>query len=74
MKGLLCAPETLYRPAVAHEIFKAPQDSSDLVKALTRAAESLREDCRQGLKYFQRIGPHRFAPLMTTAVFEGGTY
>lgn len=72
MKGLLCAPETLDRPAVAHEIFKEPPDSDNLGKALTRAAEVLREECRQGLKYLQRIGPHRFAPLTTTAVFEGG--
>lgn len=74
MKGLLCAPETVDRSAVAAELFKAPPDSADLWKALTRAAEVLREDCRQGLKYLQRVGTHRFAPLTTTALFEGGMF
>lgn len=74
MKALLCAPEMLGRSEVVNELFKEPLDSANLGKALTRAAEVLREDCRYGLKYLQRIGPHRFAPLTTTAVFEGGTY
>lgn len=71
MKSVLCAPEALEQ---AHELFKEPSDSTNLGRALTRAAEVLREDCRYGLKYLQRIGPHRFAPLTTTAVFEGGMY
>ncbi|KAK7700133.1 hypothetical protein SLS64_011152 [Diaporthe eres] len=72
MKSLLCAPETLNNPEVVQQAFKEPTDSATLGKALTRAAEALREDCRQGLRYLQGIGPYRFPPLTTASVFEGG--
>lgn len=72
MKSLLCFPERLDQQ-MAQQLFREPSDSANLGRALTRAAESLREDCRQGLRYLQRVGPHRFAPLAATSVFEGGT-
>lgn len=74
MKGLLCAPEGLRQSGVARQLFREPSDSEALGGVLTRAAEALREDCRRGLKYLQRVGPHQFAPLTTTSVFEGGKY
>lgn len=74
MKSLLCAPENLSQSVVAQQAFKEPTDSATLGKALTRAAEALREDCRHGLKYLQGVGPYRFAPLTTTSVFEGGMW
>ncbi|KAG6353518.1 hypothetical protein INS49_005479 [Diaporthe citri] len=72
MKSLLCAPENLNQLAVPQKAFKEPADSATLGKALTRAAEALRGDCRQGLKYLQGVGPYRFAPLTTTPVCEEG--
>lgn len=74
MKSLLCAPENLNQPEVDQQAFREPTDLATLEKALTRAAESLREECRQGLKYLQGVGPYRFAPLNTTSVFEGGMW
>lgn len=74
MKSLLCAPENLNQQVVVQQAFKELTDSAILGKALTRAAEALREDCRQGLKYLQGVGPYRFAPLTTTSVFEGGMW
>lgn len=72
MKSLLDAPESLGQVEEVRQIFKENCDSTNLRKALSRAAEALREDCRQGLKYLQKIGLHRSAPLTTTSIFEGG--
>lgn len=74
MKSLMCAPESVSQPGATQQAFKEPADSATLGKALTRAAEALREDCRQGLRYLQGVGPYRFAPLTTTSVFEGGMW
>lgn len=74
MKGLLSAHESLDQSGMAQQLFKEPTDSAILGKALTRAAEVLRDDCRQGLRYLHKVGPYRFAPLTTTSVFEGGMH
>lgn len=71
MKNLLGSVGVLKRSEMIQEIFKAPH-STNLEKALVRAAEALRDDCRLGLRYLQKMAPHRFTPLSATAVFEGG--
>ncbi|KAH6718394.1 hypothetical protein BKA61DRAFT_301709 [Leptodontidium sp. MPI-SDFR-AT-0119] len=71
MKNLLGSAEVLNRSEMLQEISKTPH-SINLEKALIRAAEALRDDCRLGLRYLQKMAPHRFAPLSATAVFEGG--
>ncbi|KAK0106309.1 hypothetical protein ONS96_003947 [Cadophora gregata f. sp. sojae] len=71
MKNLLGSPEGLTRAEMLREMSKNPC-SIHLEKALVRAAEALRDDCRLGLRYLQKMTPYRFAPLSATAVFEGG--
>lgn len=72
MKALLGSPEDLIHRENIKDLFQEPLYATNLEKALIRAAEALREDCRLGLKYLQRIGPLRFAPFSATAVLEGG--
>ncbi|KAH7089421.1 hypothetical protein FB567DRAFT_300969 [Paraphoma chrysanthemicola] len=46
--------------------------SSHLSIALLRAAEALQYDCQMGVHYVQRMAPHQFGPVITTACYEGG--
>ncbi|UPX09414.1 uncharacterized protein EKO05_0000104 [Ascochyta rabiei] len=48
------------------------EHSSHLSIALCRAAESLQYDCQMGIHYVQRMAPHRFGPVISTACYEGG--
>lgn len=47
--------------------------SSRLSIALFRAAEALQYDCQMGVHYLQRMAPHQFGPIISTACYEGGT-
>ncbi|OAL54686.1 hypothetical protein IQ07DRAFT_274657 [Pyrenochaeta sp. DS3sAY3a] len=46
--------------------------SSRLSIALFRAAEALQYDCQMGVHYLQRMAPHQFGPIISTACYEGG--
>lgn len=48
--------------------------SSHLGIALLRAAEALQHDCQMGVRYVQRMAPHQWGPIVTTACYEGCTY
>lgn len=71
MKRLLRSPELLNNPEELQKLSEQPHSNS-LGKALVRAATSLRSECRLGLRYVQKMAPHRFGPLSTTARTEGG--
>lgn len=71
MSRLFSHHELLKTPNELRSIAELPQQQG-LEKALVRAASSLRIDCRLGLRYVQKVAPHRFAPLSATAVTEGG--
>lgn len=71
MARLLKSPELLDNADELKRIQEVAELDS-LEKALFRAAASLRIDSRLGLRYVQKVAPHRFAPLSSTAVAEGG--
>ncbi|KAK5064355.1 hypothetical protein LTR84_000188 [Exophiala bonariae] len=71
MTRLLKSPGLLDDPQKLHHLSSLAQTKT-LELALVRAATSLRIDCRLGLRYVQKVAPHRFAPLSATAVAEGG--
>jgi len=71
MKRLLRSPELLDNSNELQSLSEQPHSNS-LAKALFRAAMALRFDCRLGLRYVQKMAPHRFGPLSTTAASEGG--
>lgn len=73
MKRLLRSPSILHNSEERGNLF-AENCSPWLDKALLRAAEALRSDCRLGLKYIQKVAPHRFAPLCATACCESGMF
>ncbi|KAM0415898.1 hypothetical protein ACHAPT_013160 [Fusarium lateritium] len=71
MKKLLWSPAALDNPEqVLH-----PSDegsSPEIYKALFRAADQLRYDCRLGLKYLKKMAPMRFGPESAIGAYEGG--
>lgn len=73
MIRLLNSPDLLDDPNEMERIAGLAR-AITLEKALIRAATSLRIDCRLGLRYVQKVAPHRFAPLSATAVTEGGRF
>ncbi|KAB5576269.1 hypothetical protein GE09DRAFT_619981 [Coniochaeta sp. 2T2.1] len=70
MKRLLSSPSLLASPNEVQKIAGLPHPKS-LGKALGRAVTALRFECRQGLNYIQKVAPHRYGPLSTTALTEG---
>ncbi|KAF4447898.1 Vanillin dehydrogenase [Fusarium albosuccineum] len=46
--------------------------SPELYKALLRAADQLRFDCRLGLNYLKKMAPIRFGPECAIGAYEGG--
>jgi hypothetical protein len=73
MTRLLKSPELAGQPDEVERIRHISQ-RGNIEKALFRAAATLRIDCRLGLRYMQKVAPHRFAPLSATSVAEGGMF
>lgn len=73
MKKLLLSPSPLDSP---EEILNLLDEASspDLYKALIRAADQLRFDCRLGLKYLRKMAPLKFGPESAISIYEGGMY
>ncbi|KAH7074018.1 hypothetical protein BKA63DRAFT_46186 [Paraphoma chrysanthemicola] len=71
MKRLLESPRKR-KVSDASARMKELDRSSHLSIALLRAAEALQYDCQMGVHYVQRMAPHQFGPVITTACYEGG--
>lgn len=71
MKKLLWSPAALDNPEqISH--LSDEMCSPDLYKALFRAADQLRFDCRLGLNYLKKMAPMRFGPESAIGAYEGG--
>ncbi|KAF7173432.1 hypothetical protein CNMCM5623_005645 [Aspergillus felis] len=70
MKKLLSSPTTLDSPVEISNLL-VETCSPVLYKALIRAADQLRFDCRVGLKYIRKTAPLRFGPECAISIYEG---
>lgn len=71
MKKLLWSPATLGDPQEMATLFSGAA-SPDLYKALIRAADQLRIDCRLGPKYLRTVAPFQYGPEPAIGSYEGG--
>lgn len=71
MKKLLWSPAVLDSPEQISRL-SYEETSPELHKALFRAADQLRFDCRLGLKYLRKMAPVRFGPESAISAYEGG--
>lgn len=71
MKKLLWSPGALGNPQEIAALFSRAA-SPDLYKALIRAADQLRVDCRLGLKYLSTVAPLQYGPEGAIGPYEGG--
>ncbi|KAJ5182093.1 hypothetical protein N7449_012240 [Penicillium cf. viridicatum] len=53
------------------QLLCANPHASILHIALLRAADSLRYDCRTGIKYLRKMAPFRFGPISANSICEG---
>lgn len=73
MKRLVSSPT---EPDSLTSLFE-PSGSPSLIgsqKALVRAAETWRQECRIGINYLQRLAYYRFSPLASLHIYEGGMF
>ncbi|KAK7697066.1 hypothetical protein SLS64_013917 [Diaporthe eres] len=71
MKKLLWCPAALGDPQEIATLFSGAA-SPDLYKALIRAADQLRIECRLGLKYLKAVAPLQYGPESAIGPYEGG--
>ncbi|KAF4995703.1 hypothetical protein FDECE_12732 [Fusarium decemcellulare] len=71
MKKLLQSPSALDNPEQISNLSDEAA-SPELYKALLRAADQLRFDCRLGLNYLKKMAPIRFGPECAIGAYEGG--
>ncbi|KAG6363856.1 hypothetical protein INS49_008959 [Diaporthe citri] len=71
MKKLLWCPAALGDPREIATLFSGAA-SPDLYKALIRAADQLRIDCRLGPKYLKTVAPLQYGPDGAIGPYEGG--
>lgn len=74
MKKLLWSPATLGNPQEIATLFSSGAASPDLYKALIRAADQLRIDCRLGPKYLRTVAPLQYGPEGAIGPYEGGEW
>ncbi|KEF62898.1 uncharacterized protein A1O9_00872 [Exophiala aquamarina CBS 119918] len=71
MKKILIDPSSYTDVASLFDFMSdQPHAPVGLHKALVRAAEDFRHDCRIGIGYLQKVAPHRFSPLSASSMCE----
>lgn len=73
MKKLLWSPTALGNPHEIAALFSGAA-SPGLYKALIRAADQLRFDCRMGPKYLRTVAPLQYGPESAVGPYEGGKW
>lgn len=71
MKKLLWSPAALGNPHEIAALFSGAA-TPGLYKALIRAADQLRFDCRLGPKYLRTVAPLQYGPESAIGPYEGG--